>query len=43
MDNFDFENSFSNDSIADFIDLKEKFFEMKQNFIDNYVQYERVF
>lgn len=42
LDNFDFENSFSNDSIADFIKLKEKFFEMKFEFIDNYEQYEKV-
>lgn len=43
LDNFDFENSFSNDSISDFISLKEKFFKIKQDFIDNYVQYEKVF
>jgi len=42
LENFDFENIFSNDTLADFILLKEKFFKMKLEFIDYYVQYEKV-
>jgi len=42
LENFEFDSSFINDSISEFISLKEKFFKMKYELIENYTSYEKV-